>query len=169
MAEEPIEVTQEMIDELEEVQEDAAADADEDRMQRAQEFQEGYGYPTPDEKHNQHTFLSNAVKSEDTTRVTYLDKEELGRPLFSVRFLLDMEDVANHYLNPIADHLSKYKKDKIVKNKISQYFFMKVLNITDSGMSKEGFAMNLNVTKKMDTTRKKLSEASLKNLKRRKQ
>ena len=160
MTEEP-EVTQEMIDEYEEAQEDAAADTDEDRLQRTQDLQEAYGYPTPDEKHNQHTFLSKAVEGDNTVRVTYLDKEELGRPLFSVRFLLDMEDVANHYLNPIAEYLKG-------NNKISQYFFQKVLNITDSGMSKEGFAMNLNVTKKMDTTRKKLSAESLKNLKGRK-
>lgn len=161
MPEEP-EITQEMIEEFEEAEAEKIAEADEDRMQRTQDIQEAYGYPTPDEKHNQHTFLSNAVGAENTTRVTYLDKEELGRPLFSVRFLLDMEDVANHYLNPIAVHL---KGD----NRISDYFFKKVLNITDSGMSKEGFAMNLNVTKKMDTTRKKLSVESLKNLKRRKQ
>lgn len=165
MVEEP-EITEEMLDAAEEAQEDAAADADEDRMQRAQEFQEGYGYPTPDEKDNQHSFLRKAIEKDNTVRVTYLDKEELGRPLFSVRFLLDMEDVANHYLNPIAEHLSK--EDKKTENKISQYFFMKVLNITDSGMSKEGFAMNLNVTKKMDTTRKKFSPESLKNLKGRK-
>jgi hypothetical protein len=167
MAEEPIEITQEMIDEYEEAEAEKAAEADEDRMQRAQEFQEGYGYPTPDEKHNQHTFLNKAAfDSTNTVRTTFLDKEEIGKPLFSVRFLLDMEDVANHYINPIADHLSK--NDKKAENRISQYFFMKVLNITDSGMSKEGFAMNLNVTKKMDTTRRKLSAESLKNLKRRK-
>ncbi len=160
MTEEP-EITQEMIDEFEEAEAEKAAEADEDRMQRTQEFQEGYGYPVPDEKHNQFTFLSKAVAADNTVRVTYLDKEELGRPLFSVRFLLDMEDVANHYLNPIAKHLQG-------ENRISDYFLKKVMNITDSGMSKEGFTMNLNVTRKMDTTRKKLSEASLKNLKRRK-
>ncbi len=161
MPEEPIpEITPEMLEELEEAEQDKVIEGEEDRLLRSQEIQEAYGYPTPDEKHNQHTFLSKAVDAENTIRVTYLDKEELGRPLFSVRFLMDMEDVANHYLNPIAEHLKE--KDG---NKISVYFLQKALNITDSGMSKEGFAMNLNVTKKMDTTRRKLSEASLKNLK----
>lgn len=156
------EITEEMLEELEEAQEEKVIETEEDRLLRAQDIQEAYGYPTADEKHNQHTFLSKAAfESDNTIKVTYLDKEELGIPLFSVRFLLDMEDVANHYLNPIAEHLKGM-------NKISDYFFKKVLNITDSGMSKEGFAMNLNVTRKMDTTKKKLSEASLKNLKRRK-
>lgn len=155
------EITEEMLEELEEAQAEKIEETEEDRLLRATDIQEAYGYPTPDEKHNQHTFLSKAVESDNTIRVTYLDKEELGAPLFSVRFLLDMEDVANHYLNPIADHLKG-------TNRISDYFLKKVLNITDSGMSKEGFAMNLNVTRKMDTTKKKLSETSLKNLKRRK-
>ena len=154
------EVTEEMLEALEEAEEDKMIEGEEDRIQRTQDIQEAYGYPTPDEKHNQHTFLSKAVESDNTIRVTYLDKEELGRPLFSVRFLLDMEDVAKHYLDSIAEKLKG-------TNTISTYFLMKALNITDSGMSKEGFAMNLNVTKKMDTTRRKLSEASLKNLKQR--
>ncbi len=158
--EEEIQITPEMLEELEDAEKEKTIETEEERLLHTQEIQDAYGYPTPDEKHNQHTFLNKAIDSVNTVRVTYLDKEELGRPLFSVRFLLDMEDVANHYLNPIAEHLKGI-------NKISEYFFMKVLNITDSGMSKEGFTMNLNVTKKMDTTRKKLSEASLKNLKRR--
>ncbi|KKN59071.1 hypothetical protein LCGC14_0546260, partial [marine sediment metagenome] len=40
-----------------------------------------------------------------------------------------------------------------------------ILNITDSGMSKEGFAMNLNVTKKMDMLRKKVRVNNIENLK----
>jgi hypothetical protein len=166
MPEEIPEITPEMLEELEEAEQDKIEESEEERIQRSQDIQEAYGYPTPDEKHNQHTFLSKAVDADNTVKVTYLDKEELGRPLFSVRFLLDMEDVANHYLGPIAKHLSK--GDEKEENKISKYFLMKVMNITDSGMSKDGFAMNLNVTKKMDTTKKRLSEASLKNLKRRK-
>ncbi|KKM74091.1 hypothetical protein LCGC14_1403810 [marine sediment metagenome] len=39
------------------------------------------------------------------------------------------------------------------------------LNITDTGMSNEGFMANLNVTKKMDTVRKKVRVDNIQNLK----
>jgi len=48
--------------------------------------------------------------------------------------------------------------------KFADYFRQKILNITDSGMSKDGFAMNLNVTKKMDTIRKRVRENLIQNL-----
>ena len=162
MPEEPMpEVTEEMLEALEEAEQERLEEAEDDRLQRAQEFQEGYPPPTDDEKHNQFTFLNKAAfESENTIRTTYLDKEELGRPLFSVRFLLDMEDVAKHYLDPIAEHLKG-------TNTISTYFLRKAQNISDSGQSKEGFMANLAAKKIIDTTRRKLSEASLKNLKQR--
>ncbi len=140
------EITPEEIEEYKEEQKVEGEESDEDRMASQQEFAEAYGSPEPEEKHNQHTFLSNAVKAKDTTRTTFLSEQEIGKPLFSVRFLLDMEDVSHHYLDGFAE---KYGGE----NRISTYFFNKVQNITDSGMSNKGFAMNLNVTRKMDTTR----------------
>lgn len=143
------ELTPEQLEELEEMQEDQSEDAQENQLENSQEFQEAYGSPEPEEKHNQHTFLSNAVNAPDTVRVTYLDEWELGRPMFSVRFLLDMEDIAIFYLNELS---IKYN----MVNKVADYFLQKTNNITNSGMSKEGFAMNLNVTKKMDVVRRKI-------------
>jgi len=41
-------------------------------------------------------------------------------------------------------------------NWISKYFLNKIYNISDSGMSNKGFSMNLNVTRKMQSTRTKV-------------
>ncbi len=139
-------ITPEEIEEYQEEQKVEGEESDEDRLAAQQEFGEAYGSPEPEEKHNQHTFLSNAIKAKDTVRTTFLSETELGRPMFSVRFLLDMEDVSRHYLDIFAKSCGG-------ENRIADYFLNKVQNITDSGMSNKGFAMNLNVTRKMDTTR----------------
>ncbi len=156
-------LTEEELEELKEMQEDASEETADDQREDVAEWQEAYGSPEPEEKHNQHTFLSNAVKSLDTVRTTYLDEWELGRPMFSVRFLLDMEDISKFYLDEMAKELSN--EDKKVINNIANYFRQKILNITDSGMSKGGFTMNLNVTKKMDMLRKKVRINNIENLK----
>lgn len=139
-------ITPEEIEEYQEEQKVEGEESDEDRQAAQQEFAEAYGSPEPEEKHNQHTFLSKAVSAKDTVRTTFLSDQELGRPLFSVRFLLDMEDVSHHYLDGFVDEVDG-------SNRIANYFLNKVQNITDSGMSNKGFTMNLNVTRKMDTTR----------------
>ena len=145
------------------MQEDAADDSQEDQYRNQQEFAEAYGSPEPEERHNQHTFLSKSIEAKDTVRVTYLDEQELGRPMFSVRFLLDMEDISKLYLDDLANELSI--KEQEVLNKVADYFRQKILNITDSGMSKDGFTALLNVTKKLDTVRKKVRVNNLENLK----
>lgn len=158
MAEEPREITDEELEEMQEFQEDASEEAQEDQLLNSQEFQEAYGSPEPEEKQNQHSFLhKSAFDSSDTTRVTNLNEFELGRPMFSVRFLLDMEDISKHYLDDMA-------KDNKIMNNIANYFRQKILNITDSGMSRDGFTALLNVTKKMDTTRKKVRISNIENL-----
>ncbi len=81
--------------------------------------------------------------------------------MFNVRFLLDMEDISKFYLDEMAKKLN-------ITNKVAEYFRDKINNITDSGMSKDGFTMNLNVTKKMDTVRKKVRENPIENLQGRK-
>ena len=162
MAEEP-QLTSEELEEYQDMQEDATDDTQEDQYDNQQEFAEAYGSPEPEEKHNPHTFLNKAIEAKDTVRVTYLDEQELGRPMFSIRFLLDMEDIAKLYLDDLAKELSVDNNE--VENKVANYFRQKILNITDSGMSKEGFAMNLNVTKKMDTVRKKVRVNNIENLK----
>ena len=145
----PEEISQEMIDEIEAQREEESEDADEDRNIMNQEFTEGYGYPEPEEKFNQHTFLTKSLDHYEPEKVTYLNQYELGRPLFTVRFLLDLEDVCKHYLDKLCEELE-------VKNKIAQYFREKIINVSSSGMSNEGFVQNLNVTKKMDSTRHRI-------------
>ena len=150
-------ITPEEIEEYQEEQKVEGEESDEDRLAAQQEFGEAYGSPEPEEKHNQHTFLSNAIKAKDTVRTTFLSDQELGRPLFSVRFLLDMEDIARYYIDPIA-------KDLDIDNGIAIYFWEKIQNITSSGMSNQGFAPLLSVTKRMDITRKKM-KGNIDNLK----
>ena len=153
-------LTPEELEQLKEIQEDMVEDQQEDQYDNTQEFQEGYGSPEPEEKQNQHSFLHKAAYgSDDTVRTTFLSQEELGRPLFNVRFLLDLEDISKWYLDAYA---KLYGEGGI--NRVSDYFKQKTQNITDSGMSKEGFAMNLNVTRKMDTIRKRV-RANIENLK----
>lgn len=142
-------ITPEEIEAYNEEQEQDAIDAEQDKALFNAEMQDAYGSPEADEKHNAHTFLDKAAfQSTDTIRTTFLTQDELGRPLFSMRFILDMEDVAKHYLDDLA------KKAKI-DNRIAAYFKNKAFNMADSGMSREGFSMSLNVMKKIDTTRRR--------------
>lgn len=175
--EEPI--TPEILEEIKEEQLMDQEEADEDKMILTQEQMEAYGYPEPEEKQSQHSFLHKAAfGTEDTIRTTYLSESELGRPLFNIRFLLDMEDIADHYLKGVVEFINKAKSEEQqeegekpkeelkpikVENKISRYFKMKAYNISDSGMSNQGFSMNLNVMRKLDMTRKRSIE-NLKNL-----
>ncbi len=156
-------MTPEMMDELEVMQQEQAENGAEDNFMMNQELMDAYGSPQPQELQNQHSFLHKAAfGSDDTVRTTFLHEHELGRPLFSVRFLMDMEDVAHYYLDPIMIELGMDPKD----NAIANYFGEKLQNITSSGMSNKGFSMNLNVTRKMDATRKRMREGdAIENLK----
>lgn len=175
---------QEELEQMEEEMQDMKDDDQQDQFENSMEFHEGYGPPEQEERRNAHTFLHRSVfEEDDTVRLTNLDQEELGRPLFNVRFLLDMEDIAKFYLDEeILDmnlkekenlekensKKDKSKEDKVQifsENKIADYFRQKIKNITDSGMSKEGFTMGLNVTRRMDTSRKRVRESSMDNLK----
>ncbi len=163
MSPEP-QLTPEEVEELQEMQEDASDDTQEDQFANSQEFQEAYGSPEPEEKMNPSSFIHNAAfKSTDTLRTTFLTEWELGRPMFNVRFLLDMEDISKFYLDEMVEELSD--ENKQMENKVADYFKQKIMNITDSGMSNEGFMANLNVTKKMDTVRKKVRVDNIQNLK----
>ena len=154
------EFTPEEIEILKDLQEDETLDATEDAFVNHKALEEAYG--EAQERKNQHSFLHRAAfESPNTIKTTFLHPEELGRPLFSMRFLLDMEDVAKHYLDGLTEKYNKYG----TKNKISAYFYNKALNMSDSGMSNEGFAMSLNVTRKMDMQRRKVSDNSMQNLK----
>lgn len=160
MEEKPL--TSEQMEELQEMQEEALEEQQEDQVENQQELAELYGSPEPEQKQNQHSFLfRSAFETQDTLRTTFLNEFELGKPMFNIRFLLDMEDIAKFYLDPLCI-------DVETPNRVSDYFKQKIKNITDSGMSKEGFTANLNVTKKMDSVRQKVRVNPIDNLKRRK-
>lgn len=138
---------------LEELQEEEKEDNIQDDMEIRQEINDTYPVPEPEEQFNTHSFLHKAAfSSGNTVRTTFLSESELGRPLFNIRFLSDMEDIARHYVDPL---LSKAKM-KPEENLVAIYFWNKRENITESGMSNKGFAMNLNVTRKVDSTRKRV-------------
>ncbi len=148
------ELEEQYIEEMQDVQEDDLADTQEDGLTTQQAFMEAYGAPETEEKHNQYTFLSKAAfDSEDTIRTTNLADHELGRPLFNVRFLLDLHDIAQYYLN---DLLKTVGKDPKSQNRIANYFWEKIQNITASGMSKDGFSSKLIATKKIDIARSRI-------------
>ena len=105
---------------MQEAMEEQQEDAMEDQMDMTAEMQEMYGSPEPEQKYNQHTFIHKAVfDSNDTVRTTYLAKEELGKPLFTVRFMLDMEDVSKYYLDSL---LTSIKLEPSQSNGIANYF-----------------------------------------------
>lgn len=145
-----VDLMQEM---MEDEQLDQLEEQEQDRFENLNQMQDAFGAPEPEEKINQHAFLNKAAfMSPDTVRTTFLSESELGRPLFSVRFLLDMHDISKHYIDNMAEELG-FSKNK--DNKIAIYFWEKVQNITASGMSYKGFTMNLNVTKRMEATRRR--------------
>lgn len=150
---------QEMIEEMKDLENDEAQDSQDESMMNSQEFQEGYGVPEPEQQFNQHSFLANSLNHENPEKVTFLTESELGRPLFNMRFLLDIEDITTYYLE---DLFKKYG----VRNRISIYFREKIKNIADSGMSNKGFIQRLNVTKNVEMTRKRVrSNSNLNNQK----
>lgn len=152
------EYNQKIMEEVEALKQEEMEDGAEDQYDLNRELQEAYGYPEAEEKMNTHSFLHKAAfDSKDTVRTTFLHEGELGRPLFTVRFLMDLKDISKYYFDDI---LKKLGKDSDVENKIANYFEEKLQNITASGMSNKGFVMNLNVTKRVDATRLRKKEQS---------
>ena len=145
------EMSPDMMEELMELQEDDDEEKMMDQSELNEMYKDPFGAPELEEKQNAHSFLHKAAfSSPDTTRTTFLSESELGRPLFSVRWLLDMEDLVKSHIDPLIIKLEGVPERE---NKIANYFKAKVGNVTDSGMSNKGFSMNLNVTRKMDATR----------------
>lgn len=155
-----------ILETMKEMQDDETEDAAEDNADLQQAIIEEYGSPDPDVEKSAQAYLHrSSFEAVDTLRTTFLHQGELGKPLFTVRFLLDMEDIANFYIDPLVkelnDQMRKAKQEEDdedeeeISNKISNYFWEKIQNITSSGMSNEGFGPNLSITKKIDMSRKK--------------
>jgi hypothetical protein len=154
------EIQAEILEQIKQDQEDDSSEAQEDSIVDQANYSGAYGESQAEQSLNPSSFLHKAAfESDNALRTTFLTETELGRPLFSVRFLLDLHNISNHYLNPIISQMKKEKEVEI-ENKIANYFAEKIKNITGSGMSNEGFAMNLNVTKKVDSTRRRSRDTS---------
>ncbi len=143
------EFEQEMMEEMQENNLDDAADSTEDSMLNSQNWQEAYGVPEPEERVNQHKFLKDSLELANPEKVTFMSESELGRPLFNLRFLLDIEDICKFYLDEMAEEFN-------VDNRISNYFREKINNICSSGMSNKGFVQNLNASRKIEVTRSRI-------------
>lgn len=150
-----METKDEHIDDLD--QEDDNEEQIEDDSETRQEFQDDYPAPEPEEKINQWSIIDKATKAPNTLRTTFLDPWELGKPIFSVRFYQTYYDLSRLYLDPM---IKAKGRDPRTENLVADYFYNKVQNITNSGMSNKGFTMNLNVTHKRDTTRKRVREVT---------
>ena len=148
----PQEFTDEQIQEaIEDLDEERIEDTQDLQLLGSQEQLEGFA-DEPEERMNAHSFLHKAVfDQQETLKTTFLSEGELGRPDFSARFLLSIKTVAKDLIDPLAKELELH-------NGIAHYFGEKVENITSSGLSNKGFSMNINVTRKMDATRKKVRD-----------
>lgn len=137
---------------MDDMAEDQGEDLEDNRMLALEEWKDGDGPPDPEERQNAHTFLSKAVFDQPRTlKTTFLTEGELGRPDFSVRFLSSIKTVAQDLIDPVASELG-------LANGVANYFEDKIENITASGLSNRGFSMNMNVTRKMDATRKRIRD-----------
>lgn len=151
-----------MLQKIEDMQEQERIEKEQDRMLEDSQLREGFPMePSIEEQMNPSAFLHRAAfDEEDTSKTTYLTQQELGKPLFSVRFLMELKNIAHFHLTPIMKEVGLNPEKE---NRIANYFWDKVQNISNTGLSNEGFAMNLNVTRKMDMTRKKTNENLMQN------
>lgn len=148
-----------LMDEIQDLNADETLDAQDEQMATNKEWGEGYGAPEPEQQFNKHAFIHATVHDiKNPEKVTYLDHQELGKPLFNMRFMLDIEDIAGYYLDDLFHKFG-------VENKISKYFRKKIINVSDSGLSNEGFIQKMNVTTKMDLKRERVRRSNINNLK----
>jgi len=86
-------------------------------------------------KQNIHTFFTNIIKTDDTTKVGYLTQEELGMPKLPVRTIKELE---------------LFSRDVWKQESWSEYF-KKLSEIqTATSLSKEGILIKLSVTQKKE-------------------
>lgn len=142
---------QQMLEEMHDLEEDNQSDQQQNDFIERQAWQDSYGVPEQEQQFNQHAFLANSLMFESPEKVTFMSESELGRPLFNLRFLLDIEDICKYYLDNLSKELG-------TENQIAEYFRAKIVNVCSSGMSHKGFVQNLNASKKIDVTRKRTRE-----------
>lgn len=106
----------------------------------------GYGGNIPDSKQNVHTFLHNVATAEDTTKLGFLNENEIGM-----------------MPNPIRSykHLGQFAKDIMHKPGLSSFFNSNSEIITSTSLSRGGFLVDRAVVQKRelkDTTSKPRAE-----------
>lgn len=129
------------------VDEQEAEDRLEEELETQRELQEDlseedareYGAPEPEQIFERFKFLTEVRDRDDTIRTGFVNEEELGRPLFPVRFWNNLKAIAKMHN---YDIVSKYCRDK-------------ALNITSSSLSRDGFLLNTSVTKRKERLKSK--------------
>ena len=101
---------------------------------REEQMEEGMT-PETEKILDKYKFLNEVKESDNTIKTSYVTKAELGKPLFPVRFWLEIASYAK---------LKNY-------DTIRKYCLEKANNITDTGLSNEGFLLGLVVTKRRET------------------
>lgn len=102
----------------------------------------GYGSNIPDGKQNVHTFLHNVATAEDTTKLGFLNENEIGM-----------------MPNPIRSykHLAQFANDIMHKEGLSNFFKANSEIVTSTSLSRGGFLVDRAVVQKRelkDTTTK---------------
>ena len=87
--------------------------------------------PSPEEKHNVHTFLFRVATADDSTKVANLSAEELGSPTHPVRALKDYRLIAREIMN---------------NEFIAKFFEQEAEDVLATSLSKEGFLDRLAIT-----------------------
>ena len=108
----------------------------------------GYGGSVPDSKQNVHTFLHNVATAEDTTKLGFLNENEIGM-----------------MSNPIRSykHLAQFAKDIMHKEGLSTFFSANSEIVTSTSLSRGGFLVDRAVVQKRelkDTTATKKENKS---------
>lgn len=100
------------------------------------------GTPMADDKQSVHSFLNKIATAPDTTKVGFLEVEELGSPKYPVRAFKEFSLIA----------------DDIIGNKnISDFFNKQSEIITSTSLSKEGF-----LVKQATTTTRQIADITKK-------
>jgi hypothetical protein len=112
-------------------------------QEQLKELVKEYGSPNPEEKHNQHVFLSKVAEATDNTKTGNLKDDELGYTRFSLRSYKEMELVARQLQ---------------LNNTWADYFQAKGQILTATSLSRAGFLTNLAVIQ-----RKQIEDMNLSN------
>lgn len=101
----------------------------------------GYGGNLPEPKQNVHTFLFNVATAEDTTKLGFLNENEIGM-----------------LPNPIRayKHLAQFSRDIMNKPELASFFAANSEIITSTSLSRGGFLVDRAVVQKRelkDTTK----------------